>query len=174
MFTHLEHILSKLGWSGHVAGTHSTNVIPWNRFSLLSDKIRFCKIMKKRTLKLYIYPKDIIPNYQWDYRRREQAGRFQSLLGLPGIPTCQTSPHHFYCFHFEFECYYQLFRYFNVSNKSAQFLLFSFWIWMFLLVVQVFQRVKGVPTIPIVFFFYQLFKYSKVSKESAQIMCYRC
>ena len=28
MFIHLEHILSELTWSRHVAGAHSTNVIP--------------------------------------------------------------------------------------------------------------------------------------------------
>ena len=47
--SHLEHILPELGWSCHVAGGHSTNIISSKRSS---SPVNICKAIEQRTVEL--------------------------------------------------------------------------------------------------------------------------
>ena len=47
--SHLEHILPELGWSCHVAGGHSTNIISSKRSSF---PVNICKAIEQRTVEL--------------------------------------------------------------------------------------------------------------------------
>ena len=47
--SHLEHILPELGWSCHVAGGHSTNIISSKRSS---SPVNICKAIEQRIVEL--------------------------------------------------------------------------------------------------------------------------